>query len=224
MNRREQLTNIDTLSVNNIQFGKHEVYKVQDTDTTYERIPITIQHDKDTFGSLLLKKPKCFSFGAQQNRNKETGELYGWTLPIAMFDRDGATPSQVKWVETFNDITKKCKEYLRDVYLFEDHQLDKLASCMWQPSEESKGPTLYAKIITGKKSVRYDTQFSKVKDLDNSKSKQTRVTKEDIRDYCNVVAVVNIGSIYVSDDKVRLQVKVYEANVQKLEALPSFLK
>lgn len=223
MQRREQLTNVDNLNVNDIHFGQRQTFKIPDTPLTYDRVPITINHDETTFGSLLLKTEKCFSFGAQQNVNKERGEAYGWTLPISMHDRDEATLNQILFVQKFNDIVNHCKEYVKEEYCLDDTSLNKLGGCMWQPSDESKGPTLYAKIVSGKNgNTRYDSRFMRVKDL-SKKCKAKQVTKEEITENCNVVAVIRVDSIYVCGEKAHLQVKVYEANVEKLEALPSYL-
>ena len=229
MQRVERLTNYSYIETKNISFGKHEVGKVPGKDITYERIPITIIHDNNLYGSLLIKTEKCFSFGAQQNISKETGELAGWTLPIAMYDRDSPTEGQRKWVEKFNEIVECCKDYVMQVYDFEGPQLDKIGGCMWWPKnegivDEERGPTLYAKIIAEKSSKRFDTKFRMVKDLKNNDETGVVVTKEELLENYNVVAVIKIDSIYVCGDNVHLQVKVYEALVEKQEELPSFLR
>ena len=136
MQRVERLTNYSDVKVKNISFGKHEVGKVPGKDVIYERIPITIIHDDNLYGSLLIKTEKCFSFGAQQNINKETGVVSGWTLPIAMYNRDGATEEQLKWVEKFGEIVESCKDYVMLVNDFDRQQLDKIGGCMWWPKNE----------------------------------------------------------------------------------------
>ena len=169
------------------------------------------------------------SFGAQQNINKETGVLNGWTLPIAMYNRDGATEEQLKWVLKFGEIVERCKDYVMQLYDFERPQLDKIGGCMWWPKnegivDESRGPTLYSKIIAGKSDKRFDTKFREVKDLQNEQDARVVITKEELIENCNVIAVIKIESIYICGENVSLQVKVYEALVEKQEELPSFLR
>ena len=71
MQRREQLTNIDTFNVSDIRFGQRQTYEIPDSDQYYDRIPITVKHDETSFGSLLLKTEKCFSFGARQTSTRK---------------------------------------------------------------------------------------------------------------------------------------------------------
>ena len=87
MTRVERLTNYTNVKPENISFGSPKVSNVPERGITYERIPISIKHGNGTYGSLLIKTEKCFSFGVQQNLDKETGEITGWSLPIAMYDR-----------------------------------------------------------------------------------------------------------------------------------------
>ena len=229
MQRVERLTNYSDIESKNISFGKHEVGKVPGKDIIYERIPITIIHDDNLYGSLFIKTEKCFSFGAQQNINKETGVLNGWTLPIAMYNRDGATEEQLKWVLKFGEIVERCKDYVMQLYDFERPQLDKIGGCMWWSKnegivDESRGPTLYSKIIARKSGKRFDTKFREVKDLQDNNETGVIITKEELIENCNVIAVIKIDSIYICGENVSLQVKVCEALVEKQEELPSFLR
>ena len=135
MQRREQLTNINDLDMFDLRFGKPQTFKIPDSDRTYDRVPIVIHYGDATFGSLLLKTEKCFSFGAQQNINKETGETHGWTLPISMYDREEATPEQLLFVQKLRDVIKHCKDHIREEYLLDDVSLEKLGGCLWQPDD-----------------------------------------------------------------------------------------
>ena len=219
--QREQLTSIDDPYKYNVLFEKSMTFKVPDSDRTYDRIPITVDYKDNVRGPLLLKTDKCYSYGARQNINKETGEAYGWTLPINMFE--GATDHQLRFVKLLDNLIMRAKERVREEYPIDGEAINKLGGCMWQPDDETKGPILYAKIISGKNgNTRYDSRFSRVKDLSNP-SKRERVTKEKITESCYVQAVIRVDSIYVCEGKAYLQVKVYEANICKLEELPSYL-
>ena len=73
MTRVERLTNYNDVKTENINFGVTRFGNVTGKNVTYERIPITIEHGDD-YGSLLIKTEKCFTFGIQQNLDKETGK------------------------------------------------------------------------------------------------------------------------------------------------------
>ena len=223
MQQREQLTSIHNFGMFDVRFEKTRTLKIPDSDRKYDRIPITINYHDAVYGPLLLKTDKCFSSGARQNINRETGEVYGWTLPIGMYDKEGPTPDQRLFVQRLEEVIKYAKVRVLDEYPIDEEAINKLGGCLWQPDDETKGPTLYAKIISGKNgNTRYDSRFSRVKDIAKP-SKKTSLTKEQITDSCYVIAVIRVDSIYVCEDKAYLQVKVYEANIQKLEELPSYL-
>ena len=146
-----------------------------------------------------------------------------------MYNRDGATEEQRKWVEKFGEIVERCKDFVMQLYDFERPQLDKIGGCMWWPKnegivDESRGPTLYSKIIAGKSGKRFDTKFREVKDLQNEEDAGVTITKKELIESCNVIAVIKVESIYICGENVSLQIKVYEALVEKQEELPSFLR
>ena len=147
-----------------------------------------------------------------------------WTLPIAMYDRDNPSVEQHEWVEKFNEIAESCKEHVKKVYNLDNHQLEKIGNCLWWPKnggipDEKRGPTLYPRIVSGRRSSRYDSVLT----LLNKDKSRMKVKKEEIVDYCNVVAVIRFDSIYVCEGTARLQLKVYEALIEKCEELPRFL-
>ena len=100
---------------------------------------------------------------------------------------------------------------------------------MWWPKnegivDEERGPTLYSKIRAGKSGKRFDTKFRLVKDLYDQDEAGVVITKEEVIENCTVIAVIKIESIYICGENISLQVKVYEALVEKQEELPSFLR
>ena len=224
MTRVERLTNLNDFKPENIRFGTPKVSNVPGRDITYERIPITIKHDDNFYGSLLIKTEKCFSFGVKENLDKETEELTGWSLPIAMYDREEPTKAQREWVFKFDKIVECCKGFLVEYYEFDETQLDNIANCMWWPKNETtRGPTLYPKIIATT-SKRFDTKFRMVKDLENNLDTGVPTTKEELVDNYDVIAVIKIDSIYICGKDAYLQVKVYEALLEEPEELPSLLR
>ena len=238
MQRVVRLTNSNDVKVENIHFGKVEVGKVPGKNMFFKRIPITITHGDDLYGSLFIKTEQCFSFGARENVNPDTGKVSGWTLPIVMYNKDGATEEQSKWVEKFDDIVERCKDYVMenkeglDRYDLERSQLSKIGGCMWWPKnggivDEKKGPTSYPKLIAGKSQAqkRYDTKFRVVSDLLDRNDVGVDIGKEELMEYCNVIAAIKIESIYIGGGKISLQVKVSEALVKIRERyVGSFLR
>ena len=224
MTRVERLTNYSNIKPENIRFCAPIVSKVPGKDVTYQRIPITINHDDGTYGPLLIKTEKCLTFGARQNFDKETGELTGWSLPIAMYDRLEPTEAQREWVEEFYKVVECCEEFLMNNHEFEKVMFDNIGNCMWWSDDRTRGPTLYPKIISGKSSKRLNTKFRMVKDLLNNSGEGVSITKEELTENYNVIAVINFDSIYVCDKDAYLQVKVYEALLEEQEELPSLLR
>ena len=106
MKRVERLINASDVKVENIRFGKVEVGKVPGNKKNmfYKRIPIMITHGDNLYGSLFIQTEPCFSFVVQENVSPDTGKVSGWTLPIVMYNKDGATEKQLRWVEKFNEI------------------------------------------------------------------------------------------------------------------------
>ena len=224
MTRVERLTNLNNIKPENISLGASKVSNVPGKDITYERIPITIKHGSGVYGSLLIRTEKCFSFGVQQNLDKETGEVTGWSLPIAMYDKLEPTEEQHKWVEKFYEIVECCKDFLVEYREFEGQQLENVGNCMWWPKKDmTKGPTLYPKIIATT-SKRFDTKFRMVKDLEDNLDEGVPITKEELVNNYNVIAAIKIDSIYICGRDAYLQVKVYEALLEEPERLPSLLR
>ena len=56
-----------------------------------------------------------------------------------MYNKDGATEEQSKWVEKFGEIVERCKDYMMENkeglgrYDLERPQLNKIGGCMWWP-------------------------------------------------------------------------------------------
>ena len=66
-----------------------------------------------------------------------------------MYNRDGATEEQLKWVEKFDEIVERCKDYIMEnkeeleLYDLERSQLNKIGGCMWWEKNEGIVDQLY---------------------------------------------------------------------------------
>src|SRR5688572_12636448 len=98
---------------------EYDINRLSFCDTQPEKIPpapgvegppiinyrINIQ-DKRADGKLqdfLIRTEELFSFGPSESNDQKTGVLNGYSLPLAMWNQDGATPSQ----KYFTDFLEK---------------------------------------------------------------------------------------------------------------------
>ena len=213
----------------NVQFGKYSQHNTWQDGRYYERIPIYVENASSSCEPLLLKTAKCFSLGAKQNINKETGEAYGWVLPICLLEKDEREEGeQLVFINALEDIIEQVKTKVRRadmqdsfVHAIPEEEIQKVGGCLWMGKEDN--PILYAKIVDnrGRASI-YNSRVAKVDNISNPTSKKP-VKKEDITECCYVRAVICVDSIIVCENKAHLKIQVYEANVQELEAKQTFL-
>src|SRR3990167_2830149 len=132
----------------------------------YKRINLTTRNDDGSTGELVLPTSEVFSFGVSENRS-QTGELNGYVLPLCLWSRDGPTPDEKTWIETFNNIIDRCKKFLIETkdelgkpdLIMSD--LRKLNPLYYKKGDDGKivqgkGPTLYAKLISRQKKTKKD--------------------------------------------------------------------
>jgi len=186
---------------------------------TYKRITIQTRNEDGTTGDLIFPTSQLFSFGVSENTNQETGKVNGYSMPLCLWSRDGATKEEKGWSDTFNNVAEACKRYLVDhreeieQYELEMNDLKKFNPLYWKRDKgkivEGTGPTLYAKLIVSKKhnkivTMYYDTDGEEVDPL-------TLLGK-----YCYAQAAVKIESIFLGN-KISFQVKLYECEVKLAE-------
>ena len=211
----------------NVLFGKYSQHNTWQDGRHYERIPIYVETTESACETLLLKTAKCFSLGAKQNINKETGEAYGWVLQICLLE-EGDETEQTTFLHALEDVIEQVKTKVREVdmqdsfnYKIPEEEIQRIGGCLWKGKEGN--PILYAKINDNKgRASIYNSQIFKVDDICHPKSKKP-VKKEDITECCYVLAVICVDSIIVCENKAHLKIQVYEANVQDLEKRQTFL-
>jgi hypothetical protein len=149
-----------------------------------------------------------------------TKVLNGYSMSLALWNKNGATEEEKDWVDTFNAIAENAKKYVLDhkddieKYDLEPANLKKFNPLYWKRDKgkivEGTGPTLYAKLITSKKegikinSIFYDAEGNTIDPLSL------------IGKYAHVKAAIKIESIFIGKD-ISLQVKLYEAEVKLLQ-------
>ena len=136
--------------------------------------------------TLLLKTAKCFSLGAKQNINKETGEAYGWVLQICLLEEGvGDETEQSVFLHALENIIEQVKVKVRaaDVqdsfnYIISEEEVQQVGGCLWKGVEDY--PILYAKINDNKgRASIYNSKILKVDDIYHPAERKP-VKKEDI--------------------------------------------
>ena len=224
-----QLTQVSNYDVNRIIFSEPIRGAVPDSPIEYKRINISSRNDDGSVGDLILPTTRLFSFGVSENKDNQTQKVNGWTLPLCLWNRDGATQEQKDWTTTFDAIVEHCIDHLVEnphgiEQLFEvtpaDFKKTKggLNPLYWQrePAMENgkrvmrivpgTGPTLYPKLIFSKKNEKFVSQFFDQSDREIN-------PLDLIGKYCYVNAAIKIESIFIGA-RICLQVKVYEAVIE----------
>ena len=70
---------------------------------TFYRIQIGVRNEDGTIGELVFQTEKLFSYGVQPNTN-DRGIVDGYSMPLCLHNRDGATTAQRKWIEGFTNV------------------------------------------------------------------------------------------------------------------------
>lgn len=195
----------------------------------YKRINISTRNEDGTEGELVISTERLFSFGVSENTSQETGKVTGYTFPLCLHNRDGATKEEKAWVKTFNAIIDNCIDHLienrEEIEMFELSRSDLTKSKgglnpLYYKKEKhvnekgktvlrvvpGTGPTLYSKLIFSKKSDKFLTQFF---DLDDNPLNALDLMGK----YCYTNSAVKIESIFIGA-KISMQIKLYEAVVE----------
>ena len=96
MSTNTMLTNVSTFDVSNMIFSEPVTGSIPDSTPKIEfrRINIMTKNPDGTVGDLVLGTERLFSFGVSENKSQETGKVSGWTMPLCLHSRDGATQSE----------------------------------------------------------------------------------------------------------------------------------
>ena len=195
----------------------------------FKRINISTRNEDGTEGELVLPTGRLFSFGVSENTSQETGKVNGYTFPLCLWNRDGATKEEKAWTNTFERIVKCCISHLvenrEEIEMFELTRADLTKSkgglnpLYWKKEKATNdkgkvvlrrvpntGPTLYTKLIFSKKSNKFLSQFFDQND-------EPMNAMDLMGKYCYAQAAIKIESIFIGS-RISLQVKLYEAVVE----------
>jgi hypothetical protein len=214
---REFITSIDTLNVDNITFSKPK-----QSDKGFMRISIYITENGDKSPLYLMMNDR-HCFGVQASTGMEKGEnapITGYQLPIPMWGTDGPTEEQIEFLDAFDRITARCVKHLIEnrkaikKYTLTEAGLEKFTP-MWRKRneegdiDESKGPTLYAKLQTEtdlNKEVIITTRFA---DSEGRDIEPLTLPANFHIEKC----LLQIHSIFIGTT-IKLQVRVVEVQIE----------
>lgn len=187
----------------------------------YSRINISTKYDDGTIGDLVFSTEECYCFGVSENTNQETGKVNGFVMPIVLFNKNGPTDNEKAFVNTFNNVVERCKDYLLEnkeelgQYDLERNELKKLNPLYYKKDKgkvvEGASPVLYGKLIVSKKNGEKIITVIFNKDSGESINALDLLGK-----HCYVKAAIKIESVFIGN-KISLQVKLYECQVTPID-------
>lgn len=155
-NENTTLTPATGYDVSRLTFSKpvKSVVPESDPPMTIRRIYIGTKNPNGTTGELIIPTEELFSYGVQVSTDKASGRITGYSLPLAMWSKDGATDAEKAFTDTFNKIVERVKDHLLEVrndigkFDLERGDLKKLNPLYWSRDKntgkiiDDKGPTL----------------------------------------------------------------------------------
>jgi hypothetical protein len=223
-NNKVQITTASSYNANNIIFQEPVLCNIPGSTIPYQRVNIKMKYPDGKIGDLIIPTETLFSFGVSEVTTPGTATVTGYTLSLALYNRDGVSEAEKKWVQTFRQIEEQCKKYVIENRVklgkkgLEMAELKKFSSSSfyWKVDDNDNlapsGPTLNPKLIISKKDGK-DVIKSDFYDLESGESINAMML---IKKYCYARAAIKIESIYIGS-KIALQVKLWEVGVSLLD-------
>lgn len=224
-NSQTQITSVENFNKDNLVFSKPSK---NDALGTY-RVNVGVRNPDKTVGDLVLPiNWSAYSFGVAENRSK-MGELQGYQISICMYDQNGPTQEQERWVQVYEEILDACRDNLvsEDVRkeikkpkLTKMHLEDLCKAMYWKTDEdgniiEGRGPTLYVKLMTKKnKDATDDSNLFDINTLFADEDGNELDPKELVGVRGRVRGAITFESIFIGG-LIRLQVKAAEIEFQQ---------
>jgi hypothetical protein len=193
-------------------------------------------HKDGSETSLIIKFDRLYSYGVQENREKKSKELTGYSIGLSMYDMDGASERQLRTVTFMKVLAEIVKEHLlqdetkeeMQTYDLEAAHLKNLLPLVYKKDAKKKiiedsTPTFYPKLIWYKERADKDgkikpanmvTQFYDEEDVD-AEGEQLAVNPLDfIGKHCFVTAAIKFDGVFMNSVAKNIQVKLVEAEVK----------
>ena len=223
MSANTQLTNCADLDVGNIMFSKPETKSIPNTPISYKRINILYKNNDGSIGDLIIPTEQLFSFGLQENTDMASGKINGYSIPLCLWSRTGATDGEEQFITTFESIVEHCRDHLltdETKEAIENYSLDQSDLKKFNPVYrkkdkgkivEGKSPCLYPKLSIAKKDGEININTFFVDENGDDLNPMNLIGKR-----MNCTCSIKIESIFVGRT-ISLQVKVYECVASLLD-------
>jgi len=216
-----QLTNFrDFEPTSRVLFSKPEAGSIQGSlpKITFKRIRLNVKNVDGSIGELVLETPpNLLSYGLQENLDMQTGKVNGYSFPVCLWNRNGASEEEKLFVEKLNLLVEVCKQHLVEnresieKYDLEMNDLKKFNPLYWKTEKgkiiEDRGPMLYLKVLENKKMDKISTLF-----IDDD----TNVIldpMELLNKRCLITGAIKVESIFIGN-KISIQLKLSEVVVK----------
>ena len=218
-----QLSSYEKNIKENIIFNESKEYKVKDSKIKYKRIPIEVVYSNKQKGPLVVETPFLFSFGVSENKDRKTGKLVGYSIPVCLWKKDSKpNDKEKKFFDFINMLITLSKKHLDNEY--EPDQIKSLSSPFYYKKIEytdkkgnkktkvdsSSSPILYTKLIYSEKTKKILSLFKGKKGCDLNPFKY-------INHYCWVKLALIFEGIFISNTVTSLQIKVHECYIKDIE-------
>lgn len=214
MASKTQLTQIQDYDIDNMMFSQPESGSIPNSPINFHRVHISTKNPDGSIGELIVSTEELFSFGLQETSDMNSGLVNGYSVPLCLHSKNGATENELAFCEKFNQIVERAKEYVLSVkddvgkYDLEMSDLKKFNPMYFKRDkgkiDTTKGPTLYPKVIVSKKNgLKINTFFT------NADTGEEIDPLTILKKYMYTVCALKIESIFIGN-KISLQIKVYE--------------
>jgi hypothetical protein len=186
---------------------------------SFKRVNISTVYENGSSGPLIMETQRLYSYGLGEDTNPDTGKINGYKLPLVLYNINGASQEEKDFVSTFENIVKKCKDYLLknkdklEQYELEENDLKKLNPIYRKKEKgvvvETASPVLYAKLI-----VKKDKDGNKIITVFFDEESGEPINALDLLGKaCYVRSAIKFESIFIGN-KISLQIKLFECDVK----------
>lgn len=241
MSKQTQLANYHNYNVNRMIFEEEKKCPIPGVmkGLFYYRINLQSKNPDGTIGDFVVSTPPALlSFGYKDKTNPLTGEVTGHQMPFCLHSKpDDPTEDEAAFEKFIGKIVKHGQNYIiknrkeirgvsSKITLENNEELREKFNPIYRKRDddgeivEGKGPVLSATVIESRKHnpPKVLTQFWD--------SNHKLMDPMDIYNkLCRATAAIRIESIYMGSGKIRLQIKLYEVQINEIvnSVLPSLL-
>jgi hypothetical protein len=199
----------------------------------YKSIGISKRYSNGRIGDLLIATPPLFSYGVDEDKSfdevkdGESAKIKGYKLSMNLYDRYEPTDEQLQWVDKFNEMcTEMCNQIL--------NMKDSIGQCDLEMRDFLKygrifNPIFYKrdkitkKVVDGAQPQLY-IKLSGFFDKEHGNYVSHTDFYDDVtgnaldfmdvfQQKCMIRGIIKVDYIYVANNSIKLQLRLYEAGV-----------